>query len=530
MMPKSFEDIFSELGEDFHEHVKLVRVAPFNYTVNFMGDGNLGDGGKRDRGDQSSCSTPNEIHLSSDLALMRRELEKFKNTDPNAFQSFLSFLEESRQHYDLSVQHVLHENFTSFTSILKSNLVPLVFKLHVFGNCFASVKKFFKNEKLRRAFTFQSMYLGMNPFEAPATYNLLQFTEFAEGIWYPIGGFHAVVAALEKLAIKRGAKFQYSSPVTQINISPTTNKATGVTIIDPKTKQPKLIPADIVICNADLIYAYNSIIPPEINVPFWHHYIPRFIPESTSYIRHLSRLDHTCSTFSFYWGLSKKLPGLDPHNIFLADEYKASFDSIFKELKLPDTPSFYVHVPTKMDTSLAPDGKEIVIVLVPTGHMTESEEASNKDGSGITKRNEKFAGMKHRARAFVIKVLSEKVGEDIEALIEVEEQNTPETWKEKFNLFKGSALGLSHPIFQVLWFRPRTRHARIGNLFFVGASTHPGTGVPIVLYCARLVAKQILELSRVGFKYQAQFSVWGLVVALILLIVVLIVAIAGYGI
>ncbi|KAI9351084.1 hypothetical protein DFJ73DRAFT_776571 [Zopfochytrium polystomum] len=516
LMPPSFRALFDELGERMEERVTLLRCGGVSYVVHFGGGEDGGDG-KAPAADvkaadgvkaaagpttttsslsSSSSSTPDRIYLSSDLVHMRTELQRF---EAGAFDGFVRFLRESGEHYDMSVEHVLNKNYGRWTQLLDWTLVPLALRLHVLSTVWGRACRYFKSDKLRRAFTFQTMYLGMSPYDAPGTFNLLAFAEYSEGLGYgtPAGGFHKVVEAIENIAKKHGAEFQFSVDVQKVAIDPATRRATGVHVRrrgpdgELVAGETEFIAADAVVCNADLIYAYRDLI------------------------------EHP-ALLSFYWGLRATVPGLEPHNIFLADEdYRMSFDAIFKHGRLPDQPSFYVHCPTKLDRSLAPEGKECVVVLVPTGHLSNEDAALLRAGSeeelaaaavggkmdvkaAAARRAQvraEWGAMQTRARRFVLDLLRRKLGVDVEPLIEVEETNTPLSWMDKFNLEKGSALGLSHPISQVLWFRPRTRHAVVGNLFFVGASTHPGTGVPIVIHSARLVARQVAELAATGFRY-----------------------------
>jgi phytoene desaturase (3,4-didehydrolycopene-forming) len=301
----------------------------------------------------------------------------------------------------------------------------------------------------------------MSPFDAPATYNLLQYTEFAEGIWYPRGGFNKVVQRLEYIATEKyGATFIYNAPVAKINADSLTRKVTGITL-----ESGQVIEADAVVCNADLIYAYNHLLPP------------------CSWSKRIGEAKLTSSSISFYWSMKKKIPELDVHNIFLAQAYQQSFDEIFKDHTLPSEPSFYVNVPSRIDPSAAPEGKDSVIVLVPIGHIVPSKNPVD------------YARLVSKARQMVLDVLQTRLGFDISQEIAHEDFNHPGIWQQKFNLWRGSILGLSHDVLQVLWFRPSTKDStgRFDNLFFVGASTHPGTGVPIVLCGSKLTADQVTK-------------------------------------
>ena len=188
---------------------------------------------------------------------------------------------------------------------------------------------------MRRVFTFASMYMGMSPFDAPGTYSLLQYTELAEGIWYPRGGFHKVstpvhvphelpktnihkvVESLVGIGRRHGVEYRMNTGVSQIKLSADGSHATGVIL-----ETGEELEADVLVCNADLIYAYNNLLPP------------------SPYGRSLAKREASCSSISFYWGLDRQFPQLSAHNIFLAEDFKDSFNSIFKKHQIPDEPSF----------------------------------------------------------------------------------------------------------------------------------------------------------------------------------------------
>lgn len=297
----------------------------------------------------------------------------------------------------------------------------------------------------------------MSPYDASALYNLLQYTEIAEGIWYPKGGFYRVLQSLENIAIKHGAKFNYNCDVKEIIINKK-GVAKGI-----KLQNGNIITSDIVICNADLVYAYNKLLP------------------KTQYAEKLGKKKLTSSSISFYWSMKKVISQLSMHNIFLAEKYKESFDQIFKGHKLPDEPSFYVNVPNRLDSTAAPEGKDTVVVLVPIGHLSDNPEI-DFDKFIEQAKNKVIATMETRLKI-----------SDLKNLIEHEIVNDPRSWEKEFNLWKGSVLGLSHSMLQMLWFRPSLKCKIFENLYFVGASAQPGTGVPLVLCGAKLLEKQVCD-------------------------------------
>jgi phytoene desaturase (3,4-didehydrolycopene-forming) len=498
LLPRLFHQTFAELDTSLEaEGVKLVKCEP-NYNIWF------GDGGK--------------FELSSDLAVMKREVERWEGRE--GYVRYLQFLQESHAHYELSVDEVLLKNFTGLGDMLRWSFLKELFNLHPFESIYSRASRYFWSERLRRVFTFGSMYMGMSPFDAPGTYSLLQYTELAEGIWYPIGGFHAVVQALVGICERLGVDVRLSTPVKQILLTADGSRATGVQL-----ESGEVLHADVIVNNSDLVYAYNNL-----------------LPKQTAYAEDLSSRPGSCSSISFYWGLSQTVPELQAHNIFLADEYRESFDSIFKRHLIPDQPSFYVNVPSRVDPSAAPSGRDTVVVLVPVGHLLPSSSSSSTPkstaGGTLPTPTQDWPAMISLARRTILSTIAARTGADLTPLITHELTNDPTTWRTTFNLDKGAILGLSHSFFNVLCFRPSTRARRPGpldaltakiglvgrllevladlfrseearsvqGLYMVGASAHPGTGVPIVLAGGRLVAEQVLRDLGMGVPWTGKFD------------------------
>ncbi|KAF7990690.1 hypothetical protein HCN44_000495 [Aphidius gifuensis] len=434
LLPKIFEETFQDLGEDINNHIELLK-CPSNYSVHFH-DGKV-------------------FELTTDLSKLSTELEKYEGDKESTLINFFNFLKEAHIHYKKGINVALKIDFQNWYNFFNPKYLPLVMKLHIFDNVYNRISKYFKSDYMRKAFTFQTMYLGMSPYDAAAPYNLLQYTELAEGIWYPKGGFNKVLQSLENIAIKHGAEFNYNSDVKEILIDDN-GVAKGI-----KLQNGSIIDSDIVICNADLVYAYNKLLP------------------NTPYADKLGKQKLTSSSISFYWSMKKIIPQLNMHNIFLSENYKESFDQIFKDHKLPDEPSFYVNAPSRLDPTAAPEGKDSIVILVPVGHLTN-------------KPNINFDNVVNTARQQVIEIMEKRLKiTNLRSLIEHEIVNDPRTWQSEFNLWKGSILGLSHSIFQICWFRPSLKCKIFDNLYFVGASAQPGTGVPLVLCGAKLLENQI---------------------------------------
>ena len=424
LMPEVFAETYTELGERMEDHLELHRIDP-TYRIRFEDD--------------------TQLALTSDLNAMQAQLEAI---EPGSFGGLLRYLVEGHESYHLSLQRFVGRNFYHLPDYFSLQNLPLLFKMKALVKHYDNIGHYFHDPHLKAAFTFQNMYLGLSPFDAPATYSLVQYTELADGVWFPVGGIYRVIV--------------YNTPVKQIEVDG--NRATGVVLQDGSHMS-----ADVIVANADLPYVYSHLLPDRAEAD------------------HLERLKYTCSAIMFYWGVDRVYPQLGTHNVFLADDYRTSFDRIFNDHLLPDEPSFYVHAPARTDASAAPAGEDTLMVLVPAGHL---DAAIAQD----------WHALQARARSAVIRRLAASVGiVDLEQHLKFEVSYTPRDWFSMYNLAKGAAFGLSHNFMQVGYLRPHNRHHRYSNLYFVGSSTHPGTGLPMVLLSARLTTERILK--EIGVPY-----------------------------
>jgi phytoene desaturase len=199
----------------------------------------------------------------------------------------------------------------------------------------------------------------------------------------------------------------------------------------------------------------------------------------------LARKRLSCSVVSFFWGVDRPYEALGPHTLFLVDDYRANFDAINRDLTIPHNPSIYIHAPAHLDPAMAPKGEDTLIAIVPVGHMDERPDPDWK-------------ALIQQARQAVFKKLALVGITDLEAHIKFETCFTPLSWRKRYNLVKGATHGLCHNLTQLGYFRPRNRHPVYHNLYFVGASTHPGTGMPTALISARLAAQRMAEDFEVG--------------------------------
>lgn len=431
LMPQVFAETYAALGERMEDHLELRRIDP-TYRIRFDDD--------------------TELALTSDLNAMRKQIESI---EPGSMSGLLRYLTEGHLHYHVSLERFVGRNFYNLLDYFSLGNLPLLFQLKALQKHYANIGNYFQHPHLKAAFTFQNMYLGISPYDALATYSLIQYTELAEGVWFPKGGLYRVIESLEGIAKAQGVHFIYNAPAKQILID--RDRATGILLQDGSQ-----LSADVIVTNADLPYAYRHLLPDE------------------NAAQRLDKLKYTSSAIMFYWGVDKLYPQLGPHNIFLSGDYRASFDRIFKDKTMPDEPSFYVHAPARIDPKAAPDGQDTLMVLVPVGHL---DDAMHQD----------WDALQNRARKIVLQRLAKIGVRDLEQHLKFEVSYTPQDWQTHYNLAKGAAFGLSHNFRQVGYLRPQNRHPRYRNLYFAGCSTHPGTGLPLVLLSARLTTERILN-------------------------------------
>jgi phytoene desaturase len=431
VMPLLYEAEFRALGTSMNKMLDLKRVDPTYHLV--FDDGS-------------------QLALTSDLKSMQVQLESMQ---PGSFQGFLRYLQEGDQHYQLGVEKLVNRDFRAASDFFTFGNLSLLFRLKPLVNHYRNMSAYFADPRLKAAFTFQDVYMGLSPFEAPATFSMMSYTELAHGVFYPKGGMYSVVEALIKLARRAGVEFMFNSPVERIAVN--ARHARGIDL-----PEGRHLDADVVLANADLPYVYQNLLPQD------------------GVGKGLDRKRFSCSVISFFWGVDKTYERLGPHTLFLASDYRENFERIIRDLGLPANPSLYVHAPARLDLSMAPSGQDTLIAIVPVGHMSENVKQD-------------WAKIRDEARGHVFRRLATLGITDIESHIKFEMNYTPLSWRKRFNLVKGSTHGLSHTLTQLAYFRPHNRHPRYKNLYFVGASTHPGTGMPTAMVSGRLVAQRMVD-------------------------------------
>ena len=432
MMPDSYKSIFSDFGKDLNEELDLIRMDPI-YKLKFHN-------GK-------------ELIFTSDMVKMK---EQFEAIEPGSFVKFLDYMARSYKIFKLSMDSIVEKNYYNPFDFFNPKSLILFSRVNAFKNHYKQTARYFKNDMIRVALTFQNIYVGQNPFEAPAVFAMLPFMEINDGVWFPRGGMGKIIESLVSIAQENGVAINYNSPVRKIQVEK--NKVSGVIFEDDNFYK-----TDLLIANADLPYVYNELLP------------------ESRYTRRINRMKYACSVVVFHWAVDKIIPGLEQHTVFVCKNYREGISSVFNGKGLPSDPCFYVHSPARTDASAAPAGQDSITIIIPVPHL----------GNNGNPEPEK---LKEFARKAVLNRLVSEGFNDIEKHIKFELSYTQHSWKNIFNVTHGSIFGsLNHDIFQMGYFRPHNRHDKIKNLYFTGGSTHPGNGVPMSLISAKLTSEKVIK-------------------------------------
>ena len=432
LMPSIYREVFTSLGLNFDECFELKNLSAI-YKLYFG------------KGEQ--------LIFSQDDAVMKPQLEAIES---GSFNRYKAYIKIGYTFFRDSYKNLLSRNFYNLFEFTTFGNIMMLIRLKTYVKHATFIRKFFKNTNLQQAFTFQNIYVGQNPLKAPALYSMLPAAELIEGAHFPIGGMHRIAAKLEAVAIEAGVKFVYNKVVEKIETDG--NRAKQLICSDGTITQ-----SDLVIVNADLPYAYRNLLPDK------------------KLSTRIENKTYSCSAIVFHWGLSKPYPQFEHHSIFLSKQYKESLDAIFDHQSLSNNPCFYIHAPVRTDPTASPNNEDSISIIVPVGHLNE-------------KNPQDWEELKKLARSEVLKRLIKEGFTDIEEHIKFEICYTPIAWKSIFNVSHGSVFGsIGHNIMQMGYFRPHNRHDRYRNLYFVGGSTHPGNGIPLVLLSAKLTSERILK-------------------------------------
>jgi phytoene desaturase len=435
VMKEAFEDTYCAIGEDLDRRLVLTRLDP-NYRVYYHDNTTL--------------------DLYSDVGRLADEIERVM---PDGAERLYRFIGESERKYELGMDFV-DRNYNHIAELANPTALARLLKTGAHQNLYRQVARFFRgNDKLAKAFSFHSMFLGLSPFDTLAMYSLITYADLALGMWYPEGGIYRIVEDMVALAHEHGVTIRTNAAVDEICIDDDSR------VVGVRLRSGEQISADLVVSNADLPYTYSHLVDSRFR---------RYYPD-----RRLARMQYACSGYLLYLGVDKTYDHVRHQALYFSEDYRANLDAIFENLTLPDDPSFHMNIPTVTEPSLAPEGHSLVYLLAP---MPNLQANINWDDAAPIVREQ------------LLDRLEDILDPDIRQHIVWERESRPDDFALDYNAVHGTAFGsLAHGFFQSSYFRPHNKARDISGLYFVGQGTYPGIGMPMVHLSARLVTERIIS-------------------------------------
>lgn len=429
LMPDVFENFFAAFGKKPSDLLKLRRLDP-SYRVFFEGEG-------------AADVSPS---LEKNCAL-------FDSFEPGGGARLKKYLQEAKSRYALAMGKFVYRDYKSILDFADPRLIFDGIRLGLFGNIDSYVKRSFSSDKARKILEYTMVFLGGSPSSTPGLYSIMSHVDLGMGVYYPEGGIGELALAMERLAKENGARFHYDSPVSSINSRGGLARTLSI--------GKKNVEADVVVADAD-----------------YHHVETELLraPDRTYGQGYWKSRVMAPSAFLVFLGLGKKVKGLAHHNLFLAKNWDRHFSQIFENPKWPDNPSYYVSCPSKTDKTVAPKGKECLFILVPVA-------------SGLEDTDSIRAMYLDR----VVSHLEEALKESLQDSIEIKRVFSHNDFTSAFNSYKGTALGMSHTLFQTALWRPSHKSGKLKNLYFTGHYTHPGVGVPMTIISSQIISREIAD-------------------------------------
>ncbi len=429
MMKPVLEEVFHEAGATADQLLDFQRLEPM-YRLQFA-----------DR----------RIETTSDPELMKQQIAQAFPGKEDAFDRFIAGETKRFERLYPCLQRPYHK----LSSFLSTELIRAVPHLSLGKSLYQNLFAYFEDPALTLAFTFQAKYLGMSPWECPALFSIIPFIEYHYGVYHVRGGICQVSHKMAEVATAHGAKIHLNTPVKKLLIEH--RKVTGVEL-----ENGERIQGDQVILNADFAQAMCDLVPPGI--------LRKYSPAK------LEKKRFSCSTFMLYLGVDK-IYDMPHHTIVFADDYRRNVEEVFQAKSLSSDISFYVRNASVTDSTLAPDGKSGIYVLVPAPNLR-----------GDIDWNAESAAF----REHVLDMIEAKtIMTDLRRHIEVEKVITPQDWRDDYNVYAGATFNLAHNLTQMTYLRPRNKFEELDNCYLVGGGTHPGSGLPTIYESGRIAANLI---------------------------------------
>ena len=426
--PYLFEELFSLFNKKISDYVKIV---PLDLWYRFVfNDGETFDYNGNDKS-------------------MEKQIKKFSTADYEGYKKLVNFTEKI---FDKGFTDLSDKPFNNLVFMMKQ--IPSLLKLKSYKSVYSLVSNYISNEKLRRVFSMHPLLVGGNPFSTTSIYTLILFLEKKWGIHYSMGGTGSVVKALEKLMKEENIKIIKDAEVTEILTE--NKKVTGV-----KINESKIINCDYVICNSDPPNVYNSLIKSKKNYNFLFR-------------QKMKRMDYSMGLFVYYFGSKKKYKNVAHHTIYFGKSYEKHLDKIFEKKTLSEDISYYLHRPSATDPNMAPSDQDAFYVLVPV--------PNNLSKINWIDEGDKFKDL-------VLDKMDKTVLPGIKENVVSDFYLTPDYFEIDLATLHGSGFSIQPKFSQSAYFRFHNQSEIFKNLYFVGAGTHPGAGMPGVLSSAKVLDK-----------------------------------------
>jgi phytoene desaturase len=392
---------------------------------------------------------PRVFYFNGNREAMREEINKFSPIDARHLDAFL---DASAQIYTETILKAAHHSFLHLTDFLQ--VVPAMVKLGAIGSTDSFVGRFFKEPHVRQAFSFHPLFIGGDPFRVPAVYSAVAFMEMSGGVWYPDGGISALVAALERL-VRKGGRVITGDPVRTI-------VQRGNRVVGVLTESGGSYPADFVVSNADLVTTHRQLLGDPA--------------------RHEPRLSMSC--FQLYLGTSRAFPELTHHTLLVGRDYQRFMHDVTDARRMPQTLSLYVDAPSRTEPAMAPPGGESIMALLPVPNLSGDGRWPETEG---WLRNRMLATLESHP-ALGLSGLADS--------IVVEHHQSPLDFRDRLRSAEGNGFGPEPTLLQSTYFRQHNRDQKVRGLYYAGAGTHPGAGIPGVLLGAEVTTRLLLDEVR----------------------------------
>ena len=423
-MPDVFERFFNDFNKESKDYYSLEKLSP-GYRV-FFGEDDFVD-----------------INDSLDQIY-----DTFEGIEKGAAKELKKFIDKAKSNYDVAITDLVYNPGVSPLELVTKDTVTELKQFYYTISDYT--KKHFKDHRLQKILEFPVLFLGAKPSKTPLFYSFMNYADFGLGTWYPKGGMRSVVEGIEKLAIELGVKFHLNSPVSEFKI--VDKSVTGLVINNNE------IDTSLVISGADYKHT-EDLLPAALrsySEKYWENRV--MAP----------------SALLYYIGFDKKLDNLLHHTLFFDQEFDLHAEEIYDDPQWPTKPLFYASFPSLTDDSVAPEGKEAAILLIPLApDLEDTEELREKYFQLMIARLEKLSK------------------QPLHDSIVFKQSYCLNDFKDDFNSFKGNAYGMANTLFQTAFLRPKIKNKKIKNLYHTGQLTVPGPGVPPALISGKLVSDLI---------------------------------------